>query len=335
MPDRLPEHIDEVLQADHVDFSETTLQVYRAAWRDLLKWWASQEGTTFEMLRERVENASPPLPSPELISEYLEAQMDLAWSTLTNRRQAIRLVYRELSANDPFEKASVESVWGDIREKRKEEKSEGPSSRRKDLKYGPAEVIEDGLQLLSGHLKQIRENPNEWDPESSSPELIGEDLKYLPRTVARPDSLTPDQKQLIPKPTYDMQVLRNRALLLLIGTTSATRRQITGINVSDLRAEGREVPIWIVLHDQDGYPEETLDVREVPDLQFCTARALAAWVLGAELEGGPLFRSFTPHGRPSDSGIQPQTINHVIRRCAKSAGLDPNQWSTRALRSGA
>jgi len=331
MPQSLPAPIRDILDAAHTDFSETTLRVYRAAWRDLLQWWARSLDEDIAEIESVMRKHGQPLVPFEAIAGYLEERSDLAWSTLTSRRQAIRLVYEEIDALDPFEQPPVKKVWRRIQRQKREE----GSSPDPEPKHRPAEVIEQGLDLLSTHIGSLREGR---DVEEMSPfELMRKDLTYLSHKTVRTDSLDPDQKSLIPEPTYDLQVLRNRALLLLVAASDATRAQLTGISFSDvhLDEESESEPIRIVLRGSEGRPESVLRLSVAPELRFCPARALASWIVAAEIKGGPVFRSFTPHGKPKDEGIRPQSINHIIRRRAKMVdALAASEWSTRRLRSG-
>lgn len=331
MPESLPERIRDILDEAQTDFSETTLRVYRAAWRDLLQWWTQSLGEEATDIQSVMSEHGQPLVPFGAIADYLDDRSDLAWSTLTSRRQAIRLVYEGIDALDPFEQPPVKKVWRRIRRQKREE----GSSPDPEPKHRPAEVIEQGLDLLCSHIGSLREDRDE---EEMSPfELMRKDLTYLPHKTVRTDSLDPDQKSLIPEPTYDLQVLRNRALLLLVAASDATRAQLTNISFSDMHLdeESESEPIRVVLRGSEGRPESVLRLSVAPELRFCPARALASWIVAAEIEGGPVFRSFTPHGKPKDEGIRPQSINHVIRRRAEIVdSLASQEWSTRRLRIG-
>jgi hypothetical protein len=328
MADPLPKRIDSILDEAESDFSETTLRVYRAAWRDLLKWWLESLGEDDIGIESVLQKHGVPLLPFEAIAAYLKDRADLAWSTLTSRRQAIRLVYSRFDALDPFEQLPVENAWRRIRKRKRDEKPKSDSKP----KHRPAEVIEKGLDLLHSHLENLREDRSE--EEMSPYELMRKDFGYLPHKTVRTDSLDPDQQKLIPEPTYDLQVLRNRALLLLVAASGAARAQLAGISLEDTYFyEQEEEPVRVVLRDDEGRPESVLRLSVAPELRFCPARALASWIVAAEIEGGPVFRSFTPHGKPKDTGIRPQSINHVIQRRAEMVdSLAPSEWSTRRVR---
>jgi hypothetical protein len=328
MPRPLPDPISEVLTEERNDYTETTLRVYRAAWRDVLGWLSSARPGVLEQFPDS-------LPPGEVVSEYLRDRSDMAWSTLASRRQALRLGYDELRARDPFGHPEAKRVWDNILEKKREQPSEPTKHRLDQREQGLASIIEEGPKFLRAHLQKISGKQKR-------------DLRYLAKQILSPERLTSKQRELIPEATYDLQVLRNRALLLLVGTADLTRSEVTGIDLEDVyppeeeggseeeggpEAEGleEEGPTRIIVYDRLGTPSCALVLEAASDLRYCPHRALAAWILAADLTAGPLFRSLTPHGEITEKRLRPQTINHIIKRHAREAGLDP-ELSMRDLR---
>ena len=337
MPSPLPDRIESALKDAESDYSTTTIQSYRSAWRDLLAWWAGRKSSDAWALK--LKEKGMPVPPFEAIAEYLSERENLAWSTLTGRRQAIRLVYDYYDALDPFEQPEVRKAWVKIRRLKREEEESGSSGEENG--YGPAAVIEDSLELL-----EERFSERTGREEMSQKELLRRDMKYLPAQVSSSEGLDPDQKRLIPQPAFDRKTMRNRALLLLVATTKATRSDIIGIQVGDVHLRDRDVflqneaektkhaPLQVGLRDDEGNLESVLHLQKEPDLRYCPARSTASWILRAGLNKGPLFRSLTPQGKVKSSGISEQAINHTIRRRAEQVeGLNASEWTTRRLRS--
>lgn len=336
MPGRLPDHIESAFEDTESDYSSSTLQSYHAAWRDLLKWWSGSRDP--DVWTTRLEKESARLVPFQAIASYLRDRKELAWSTLTVRRQAISLVYDHHDILSPFEEPEVQKTWAEVRKQKREEESLSDANRDG---YPPVEVIENGLDLLEGHFASRREKEDTGEKES-----FRRSMQYLPQEVSRAEDLSPAQQDLIPEPAFDQKTMRNRALLLLIATTSATRTDIVGIRVGDihLRGEGTflrseadkegDTPLRVGLRDDEGNLESVLHLRREPQLRYCPARAVASWIVRGDLAEGALFRSLTPQGKLKDSGIQPQAINHAIRRRAEEVeGLDSDEWTTRRLRS--
>ena len=309
----LPPLIRDVFEGDS-SLGERTLQGYRSAWRDLVSWARGNEPGSFSP----DEGDREVLPSPTVIAEYLRDRMDLAWSTLSSRRLAIRHVYQELGAGDPFDHPEVENLWERVIEQKGGEQSSN-EERPQGREHSPATIIEKGPSLLEDYL-----------PSGSIPRR--DSLKYLPEEVARGENLSPKVQEIIPEPTFDLPVLRDRAILLLLATTEQPRKSLVGIDVDDLLPPGEGGPTRIVLYNAAGNPTSVLNLETGPEVRYCPNRAVAAWVLAAGLESGPLFRPFNPRGGIRGGRITPQTLNLVLKRRAEEAGFDPDNWSTTTLR---
>ncbi|MCS4103170.1 hypothetical protein [Salinibacter ruber] len=338
MPSQLPDRIESALESGESQYSTTTLQSYRAAWRDFLTWWAgARNADAWEL---RLEEEGLPLPPFEAIAGYLQDRKDMAWSTLTGRRQAIRLVHLHYDMLDPFEQKIVRRAWVEVREQKKREE-QASAEIGNGSGTGPAAVVENGLELLREQFSERR-----GKEDMSERERLQRDMRYLPMEVSNAEDLDPGQQKLIPEPQYDPKTMRNRALLLLVATTTATLADLVGIRVEDIHLRDKDVflqqeakkarnaPLQIGLRDDEDNLESTLHLRQEPQLRYCPARAVASWIVRGDLAEGALFRSLTPQGKLKDSGIQPQAINHAIRRRAEDVeGLDSDEWTTRRLRS--
>ena len=340
MPEPLPDPLPEILSEENAPFTDATLRTYRAAWRDLLSWKETEgpEGRLDRLPGQRVRHCL----RPEVVEAYLRSRHDLAWSTLTSRRQAIRYVARNMENveySDPFSVHNVQVAWREVRRKKQKEEREAPKRRPETLDHSPTDIIERGPELLEAHL-----------PERAG-EDMAKDLKYLRRETARPGDLGPDQKKLIPPPEMDTRVLRDRALLLLVGTASVSRTAVLRFDAEDVRAPGtypenpgyagigerlpaaEGKPTGIVGYDKQGALSFLLRVATGPELFYCPNRALAAWILAAGLTEGPIFRSFTAHGALREERMRPQAVNYIIKERARAAGeLDPGEWNVRRLR---
>jgi hypothetical protein len=58
-----------------------------------------------------------------------------------------------------------------------------------------------------------------------------------------------------------------------------------------------------------------------------------AWLDAAEITSGPIFRRVTRTGAVS-SPLTPQTVALIIKKRARTAGLDPREFAGHSLRSG-
>jgi site-specific recombinase XerD len=127
--------------------------------------------------------------------------------------------------------------------------------------------------------------------------------------------------------------LRDRALLLF-GFASAMRRsELTALDVSDI-AETPDGILVTIRHsktDQEGHGE----VIAVPrGTMACPVAALKAWLDGAGITKGPMFRPIAKGGHVQDFRLSDRSIATIIKARATRVGLDPGQYSGHSLRSG-
>jgi integrase len=70
------------------------------------------------------------------------------------------------------------------------------------------------------------------------------------------------------------------------------------------------------------------------DPATCPVRSLQDWLELAGIGEGPVFRSVDRHGRVSDRRLTDHAVAVVVKRSAKTAGLDPEHFSGHSLRAG-
>lgn len=89
--------------------------------------------------------------------------------------------------------------------------------------------------------------------------------------------------------------------------------------------------IHLGIRKKSGMPDRLLRIEEGTSPRLCPSRSLVAWIVGAGLETGPLFRSFTAHGSLKASRISPPSVNLLLQEAAKQADLDPSDWTPSRL----
>ncbi len=128
--------------------------------------------------------------------------------------------------------------------------------------------------------------------------------------------------------------LRDRALLLVGFALGLRRSELVAIKVEDLSPSPDGVTVRIAKSktDQQGRGTELLLVYgQSPNP--CPVRALRAWLDGAGLTDGPVFRRVTRTGAIS-SPLTAQSVALIIKKRARAAGLDPGEFAGHSLRSG-
>jgi integrase len=128
--------------------------------------------------------------------------------------------------------------------------------------------------------------------------------------------------------------LRNRALLLVGFAVGLRRSELVAISVEDLSPslDGMIVRIARSKTDQQSRCHELLRVYgQSPNP--CPVRAVRAWLDASATTSGPVFRRVTCTGAVS-SPLQAEAVATIIKRRAKSAGLNAAEFAGHSLRSG-
>jgi integrase len=70
------------------------------------------------------------------------------------------------------------------------------------------------------------------------------------------------------------------------------------------------------------------------DPQTCPVTALRAWLEHAGITRGAIFRGVDRHGNVSTKRLSDRAVADVVKRAARGAGLDPEEFSGHSLRAG-
>lgn len=128
--------------------------------------------------------------------------------------------------------------------------------------------------------------------------------------------------------------LRDRALLLF-GFASAMRRsELVALVIDDLEETERGLLVTVrrSKSDQEGRGHQ----RAIPfghNAELCSVKGLRAWLEGAGIVEGFVFRSVDRHGNIGES-MSTRAVADVVKRYAKRAGLNPAEFSGHSLRAG-
>lgn len=138
----------------------------------------------------------------------------------------------------------------------------------------------------------------------------------------------------------DIRDLRDRALLMLAFASGGRRRsEIAGLRCQQLTEE-EPIPV------EDGPPLPSLAIHlgrtktasgEEDEVVYLTGRpveALKTWLTAAKIDGGSVFRGIGRWGTVSYHGLDPQSVNAILKQRAVLAGLNPQDFSAHGLRSG-
>lgn len=125
---------------------------------------------------------------------------------------------------------------------------------------------------------------------------------------------------------------RDRALLLLGFAGALRRSELVGLTVDDLDwcEQGLRV------HIRRSKTDQTCEGQVVAIIngKLHTLEALKAWLTGAGIESGPVFRSINRHGHISEQALSDRSVADLVKKYAKLCGLDPEMFSGHSLRAG-
>jgi site-specific recombinase XerD len=128
---------------------------------------------------------------------------------------------------------------------------------------------------------------------------------------------------------------RDRALLL-VGFAGAFRRsELVSLDVGDVTfsSDGLVVQLRRSKTDQEGEGRKVgLPFGSNP--LTCPVRSLRAWLDMTHIVSGPVFRSVDRHANISTGRLSDQSVALIVKRCARAAGLDFENYAGHSLRSG-
>jgi len=127
---------------------------------------------------------------------------------------------------------------------------------------------------------------------------------------------------------------RDRALLLIGFAGGLRRSESVGLDLADLEfvREGLIITLRRSKTDQVGRGRRI----GIPHARgrWCPVREVQAWLEGAEIEEGPLFRSLRKGGVVSDDRLSGEAVSALIKRHVRGIGLEPAKFSGHSLRAG-
>lgn len=147
--------------------------------------------------------------------------------------------------------------------------------------------------------------------------------------------LTNDIRLMVEALPENLLGIRDRALLL-VGFAGAFRRsELVGLDVEDLTftREGLKVIIRKSKTDQEGQGiEKGIAYGSHPET--CPVRALQDWLEVTGITTGPVFHSINRHGRIQPARLSDKAVALVVKRQAKTVGLNPQDYAGHSLRAG-
>ena len=172
-----------------------------------------------------------------------------------------------------------------------------------------------GSPVISEVLKGIRRRVGVAQAKKAP--VVDEDLRALVRTLG--DGLAG---------------LRDRALLTLAWFGAFRRSEVVALTVEDVifGREGLIVTLKKSKTDQEAHGLEK-GIPYAGDPAVCPVRALREWLDAAQIATGPLFRAVSRGERLGDA-LGDKAVARIVKRAARSAGLDDTKFAGHSLRAG-
>jgi site-specific recombinase XerD len=267
---------------------------------------AGEIATKLERLDEASRRFAASAKSPATLRAY-RADWNHFWSwceehgatPLPTHPDVLRLYVTEMAEED-YSTATISRRISTIRQAHAAAREEDPTV--------DARLIE----TLKGIRRELGIAPQQKDA------LVLEDVRAMCRTL-------PD----------DMKGIRDRALLL-VGWVGAFRRsELVELNVADVKFRHS----FAVVHvrksksDQEG-KGAWKKITAGSNALSCPVRALRAWLDGAQIERGPLFRAVDRWANVADTRLSTISVNRVVKAAGRAIGLDPENLGSHSLRRG-
>lgn len=195
-----------------------------------------------------------------------------------------------------------------------------------------------GLRLTA--LSQWHTHQNFYDPASTP--LVRKTLAGIERVNGKPKKKAKalpieDLEKIIKRlKTVDgLKAKRDNALLQLCFFGGFRRSEIVRLCVEDIAWERQGIVITLSRSKTDQHGEGIVKAIPLGNGTCCPARALRAWLDGAAIITGPLFRAVSKWGVVSDKALDSASINTILAHSAKAANLDyVPELSSHSLRRG-
>lgn len=147
--------------------------------------------------------------------------------------------------------------------------------------------------------------------------------------------LVADLEKMLAQADPDLRGLRDRAILLIGWAAALRRSELVALDAADLTfvPDGVAVLVRFSKTDQEG-EGATYGVPYADDTAKCPVRALEAWMTGACITSGPVFRPLLPSGAVSEERLADRAVARIVQKLAARAGIDPARVAGHSLRAG-
>jgi site-specific recombinase XerD len=170
--------------------------------------------------------------------------------------------------------------------------------------------------------------------------MVRNTMKGIRRTMGTAQSqktaaLTDDIRAFVDHTNTGLIDLRDRALVLLGFSGAFRRSELVGLDVEDcaFSKDGLTVTLRRSKTDQQGAGRK-IGIPYGSNPETCPVRTMQAWIEGARILSGPLFRSINRHGQVRPGRLSGIDVARVVKKLAQRAGLEAAKYAGHSLRAG-
>lgn len=133
----------------------------------------------------------------------------------------------------------------------------------------------------------------------------------------------------------DIVGIRDKALILLGFAGAFRRSELARIQIDELTFSPEGLMIFVPQSkgDQLGHGA-TIAIPYAPDEEICAVHAVERWILTAQLQHGPLFRSFKRNKELRDEQLSDKSVALIVKKYVQKAGLNAANFAGHSLRRG-
>lgn len=148
-------------------------------------------------------------------------------------------------------------------------------------------------------------------------------------------ALTDDIRAMVGATDEGLIGLRDRALILLGFAGAFRRSELVSLTAEDcgFGKDGLTIVLRRSKTDQTGEGRK-IGIPYGSNPETCPVRTVQAWIEGAGIPSGPLFRSINRHGKTQAGGLSGIDVARIVKKLAERAGLDPAKYAGHSLRAG-
>jgi len=169
-------------------------------------------------------------------------------------------------------------------------------------------------------------------PRVEAAPLVSSDLKQVLQVL--PGGGTAPPRSETARHARWLRGQRDRALLLLGFATALRPRELTQVEKQHVARGAKGPKEGLIIHiprskaDQEAAGQTVTALKNESNPTYCPVRALSRWRKAAQVEEGPLFRGVRRDGTVLQDGLTYRTLNRVVKKACRKAGLEPEGFSS-------